>query len=259
MKKTSLKVNKSWNLFFESETILALTDKELLELNTEYPLFSSSTVSLEEKQKGVKDTSNDELDEIILDMCYVEDIEEYDEDLQSLPFCCKKNCLKTLTEREIADRHSWMKQMKKREQDIYLLSQLLLGKTTKDQAILNKRTRFFYRFDLTRVLCRNAFLYVHGIKIKRLKRLQALASNNILLPFLHKNTLKTPSHALCKDDVEKIVKYISNYGSIHGLPDPGRLKRNTREILLPRSNTYISIWKSYKNSIRDTEKNNYPS
>jgi hypothetical protein len=249
MKKTSLKINKSWELFFESETKLSLTDEELLELNTEYPLFSPSMLTSEEKQKRFIDTSNDELDAIILDMFHVEGIEENEEDIQSLPLCCKKNCLKTLTEREIADRHSWMKQMTKREQDIYLLSQLLLGKTTKEQSVLSKRTRFLYRFDNARVLCRNAFLFVHGIKIKRLKRLQALASNNILLPFLHRNTHKIPAHALCKEDVEKIVKFISNYGSIHGLPDPGRLKRNTREILLPRSDTFISIWKSYKNSL----------
>ncbi|MCP4111318.1 MAG: hypothetical protein GY749_38285 [Desulfobacteraceae bacterium] len=181
-------------------------------------------------------------------------------DTEPIPLCCEKNCLSLLTPVEIAERQSSVKQMTKREQDICILSHLVSGRISENKGNVGEgRVRFVYRFDNGRTLCRKAFLFIYGIKSgNRLKRLQKLAASNILLPFVHGNTGNVPIHALQKDDVDKIIQFVMNYAEIHGLPDPGRLRRNTRDILLSvfrqlhfrmggLQNRHAGDWKSDEN------------
>jgi hypothetical protein len=234
----------SWEQFFGKDVVLTLSQEELHDLNREYALFPPP---LSEKSHLLPEGLEDD------DENYSQDSEEFQSSTLSLPLCCEKQCLSLLNARDIAERQWWLKQMNKREQDIAILSLLVSGKRSdKEIADKSSRTRFSYRFDYQHELCRDAFLFIYGIKEARLKRLQKLAASNTLLPSVHGNTHHIPIHALPATAVNGVVDFISNYAAIHGLPDPGRLRRNTREVLLPRSDTYISVWQLYKEGLRES-------
>ncbi len=247
MKESITGEKSSWEVFFERSVSLNLSDEELSQLHQEYSLFPSP--SSRKSRSSSLPRTDDEYDE---DIAYSEDNEAFYSSAISIPLCCEKGCLSSLSAHDVMNRQSWLRQMNKREQDISILSLLVVGKRNNNELIHEEsRTRFTYRFDNHHVLCRSAFLYVYGIKEARLKRLQKLASAHALLPSLHGNTHRVPIHALPAADVNCVMHYVGNYAVIHGLPDPGRLRRNTREILLPRSDTYISVWQTYKQSLTE--------
>ena len=224
-----------------------LSDEEWKQLSQEYAILPVSGSHERSSSLG------SEGDELLTDDedGYSEDSDEFQE--TGLPLCCEKACLSSLPANEIVERQSWLQQMTKREQDISILALLVSGKSNKADA--NKtnaevRTRFFYRFDRHHDICRRAFLFIYGIRETRLKRLQKLAASNALVPSLHGNVQREPVHILEREAVNRVLDFISNYATIHGLPDPGRLHRPTREIILPRSDTYISIWQAYKSGLR---------
>lgn len=166
--------------------------------------------------------------------------------------CCKRNCLAAFAKEEIAERRRAFAEMDKHEQDICILSQLAVMKTDgrkKDDPVgpVRERIRFSYRFDNSRPLCRKAFMSAHGIRTDRLKRLQRLSACGVLLPPPHGNAGRIPGHAVHSDDAEYFRNFMTGYAEAHGLPDPGRLRKDTREILLPTSDSYTSVWKKYRN------------
>ncbi len=218
-----------------------LRDEEWKQLSQEYAILP---VSRPHEQSPL---SGSEGDESLTDDedGYSADSDEFQE--TGLPLCCEKACLSLLPAHEIVERQSWLKQMTKREQDISILALLVSGKSNKADASKTDseaRTRFFYRFDRHHDICRRAFLFIYGLRETRLKRLQKLAASNALLPSMHGNVQRQPVHVLEREAVNRVMDFISNYATIHGLPDPGRLHRHTREIILPRSDTYISIWQA---------------
>ena len=165
--------------------------------------------------------------------------------------CCEKNRLASLGKSEIAGRRRAFAEMGRYEQDICILSQLAVMKTCEKKkhnfiGAVRERNRFSYRFDSGRPLCRKAFMSVHGIRTDRLKRLQKLSGSGVLLPSLHGNTRRIPKHAVHPDDAERFRDFITSYAEAHGLPDPGRLRKDRREILLPASDSRTSVWKNIK-------------
>lgn len=221
---------------------------ELSRLHQEYVLFPPPAF-----RKSPQSSLSDASDAYGESMDDVEDSEELLSINISVPLCCERRCLSLLNVQDITDRQSWLKRMNKREQDISILSALVSGKKHENKSLsADRRTRFTYRFDDQHRLCRRAFLFVYGIREARLRRLQRLAASNVLLPSMHGNTHRIPVHALPAAAVNHVVQFVGNYAVIHGLPDPGRLRRNTREILLPRSDTYLSVWHTYREALQES-------
>ena len=224
-----------------------LSDEEWKQLSQEYAILPVSWPHERSPSSGSEGDESCADDED----GYSEDSDEFQE--TCLPLCCERACLSSLQANDIVERQSWLKQMTKREQDISILAFLVSGKSNKagsNKADGEARTRFFYRFDRHHDICRRAFLFIYGIRETRLKRLQKLAASNALLPSMHGNVQRQPVHVLEREEVNRVMDFISNYATIHGLPDPGRLHRHTRELILPRSDTYISIWQAYKSGLR---------
>jgi len=218
------------------------TPEEKEELNREY-------FHIGKKQSTKNFSAKDKVDNFVI-------IEAGDEECPAIEeeICCGKNCLAALAKEELVERRQAFVEMARYEQDICILSQLSIMKTNgkKRRNFIEagrKRIRFSYRFDNKRTLCRKAFMSVNGIGIDRLKRLQRLSLDGFLLPPPHGNARRTPKHAIHPDDAEHFMKFITNYAEAHGLPDPGRIRKNIREILLPTSDSYTSVWKSYKNGL----------
>ena len=244
------------SLFFEN--ILDKENKEeRYELDREYPLSSKYRLNRHSSRQD-EGRSGDEIEILLIESIESEDQNNQKKNNQVVVYrkrpCCEKDCLGALNEGEILDRHRSFVKMNKHEQDICILSQLVIYKINgkgqnSTQGNDKQRTRFDYRFDRDRPLCREAFLTVYGLHLCRLKRLQKLAAANILISPSHGNVGRIPKHAIHLEDAERFQKFLANYADIHGLPDPGRLRRDTREILLPSSDSYSSIWKKYKEGL----------
>ncbi|MCP4105370.1 MAG: hypothetical protein GY749_07525 [Desulfobacteraceae bacterium] len=161
------KASSDLSLFFEDmmdEDSDYLNKEERDKLNREYPTrFVTEQDETEQiKNGGISPDEfiEDEDDEIN----YAVDVDKED-------VCCEKNCLGNVTEQEISDRRYSFAEMNKREQDIFILSQLAVFKISGKKRYKarggheKQRTRFKYRFDTDLSLCRKAFLYVYGIHL----------------------------------------------------------------------------------------------
>jgi len=179
-------------------------------------------------------------------------LEQATEELEHLPICCEKGCLTILTGREILERRRSLQKLNGREQDIVLLTHLVLGQHYDLMShIRRKRSRVIYRFDRTREVCRTAFQYIYQVGDTRLKRLKKLASHGEFSPHIHGNANHAPSNLLPQPDVDRLIDFLENFTEIHGLPLPGGMRVGHREVLLPSDFSYASVWDKYMDSIGD--------
>jgi hypothetical protein len=228
--------------------MVELTAAELVLLEKDYPAFPPSHRSRKVARQSDHQTGNSQFDD--------GDINASDEqpaqELDRLPICCDKGCLATLTGREILERRLSIEKLKGREQDIVLLTHLVLGQHHDLMSHMRrKRSRLIYRFDRSREVCRTAFQYIYRVGDTRLKRLQKLASQGEFSPHLHGNTNHAPSNLLPQPDVDRLIKFVENVVEIHGLPMPGGMRAGHRETLLPSDFSYASVWDEYRASIGD--------
>ena len=237
MKTPSKKYTHGWEFFME-DLLAGFTVEELAILNQEYPFVFEKDTTIYKELKN----SNDMLDEEPIVSFDINNIED-EQQKNRLFHCCEKNCLGNISAKELYLRRTIISGFDKRELDIYIFSQLITSIIPNNSE--TKRFRFSYRIDAKNRVCREAFLYINKITISKLKRIQNYISTQDYDIPLHGNTNKTPAHTLSQEAIENVVKFIENYASAQGLPDPGRLERVTREILLPSNNNYLLIWKLY--------------
>ncbi len=255
MNKPSKSSAFSWEFFME-DLLTNFTVEELAVLNEEYPFAFEKIITTRKDTKNVNDTLVDK-DSIFFD------INSNNEGSKKiiLPGCCEKNCLQLMSRKEIYLRRAIATGFNKRELDVYIFSQLI-SSIIPNNNVTTKRLRFSYQIDANTHICREAFLFLNKISLSKLKRLQSYISyENYTIP-LHGNTNKSPLHTLSPKSIESVIKFIENYSCAQGLPDPGRLERVTREILLPTNTTYLSIWELYSEESennKDTPKISYNS
>ena len=239
MKKPSKNKVFSWD-FFMKDLLTDFTVEELATLNQEYPFAFVKNVEGGKNLKGINDNVLAEDSPIILD---IDNIHEERQDNTILPYCCEKNCLQTISLEDIYLRRAIVSGFNKRELDVYIFSQLITSIIPNNVDM--QRLRFSYRINAEKNICREAFLYLNKITLSKLKRIQShISYENYAIP-LHGNTNKSPIHTLSQESIDNVIKFIENYASAHGLPDPGRLERANREVLLPTENTCLSIWELY--------------
>lgn len=99
-------------------------------------------------------------------------------------------------------------------------------------------------------VCRDTFLFCHGIGKFKLNSIAASLDKDGLKPRIHGNTGKTPKHALSLTDVQRISQFLKEYTLKNGLPLPGRQPNySTRGdkvlLLLPSDKTKSDIWELY--------------
>ncbi len=230
------------------EAMVELTATELAQLEKDYPAFQHTHRPRKLARQSDHQTGTSRIDDGDLN----ESAEQLAHEVDRLPMCCDKGCLATLTGREILERRLSIEKLHGREQDIVLLTHLVLGQHHDLMShIRRKRSRVMYRFDRAREVCRTAFQYIYRVGDTRLKRLQKLASQGEFSPHLHGNTHHAPSHVLPQPDVDRLIKFVENVVEIHGLPMPGGMRAGHRETLLPSDFSYASVWDDYRASIGD--------
>jgi len=102
-------------------------------------------------------------------------------------------------------------------------------------------------------VCRNTFLFLHGVGSARLKALKSHCLENGLVPRMHGNTGRVPHSALSLEDVQHIVQFILHYAEVNAVLLPGRIPEYKRDDvqLLPCSTTKRSVWLVYKEATRE--------
>lgn len=95
----------------------------------------------------------------------------------------------------------------------------------------------------------NTFKFLHGISQDRLTSLIKWYKAEGLIP-KEKNVggRKSNSACLCYEDIKNIVRFLTNYASLHAMILPGNdpgFKRDDIK-LLPSSHTSVHIYKEYK-------------
>ena len=167
------------------EVMVELTAAELALLEKDYPAFQKARRSRKVPRQSDHQGETSLVDDDDLNTSAEAPLQELDR----LPICCDKGCLTTVTGREIVERRQSIEKLTGREQDIVLLTHLVLGQHADLMSQMRrKRSRLIYRFDRSREVCRTAFQYIYRVGDTRLKRLQKLASQGEFAPHLHGNT-----------------------------------------------------------------------
>uniref|UniRef100_A0A1X7TS57 Uncharacterized protein n=1 Tax=Amphimedon queenslandica TaxID=400682 RepID=A0A1X7TS57_AMPQE len=74
---------------------------------------------------------------------------------------------------------------------------------------------------------------------------------NGLIPRVHRNTGKTPNHALTYDDILRVLVFIRNYAEVHGISLPRRIpgtKSYEIKKFLPCSTSKRQVYLEYPES-----------
>ncbi|KPA16540.1 hypothetical protein MHK_003242, partial [Candidatus Magnetomorum sp. HK-1] len=128
-------------------------------------------------------------------------------------YCCKKNCFEksiTSNRRSIINRIIEFKKMSKIDKEKAVLVILKLGLNDENEENLDKKQKrnyFEFLFNGKISICRNAFLKIHNISIRQLKRIQKVAiSESFNLPD-HGNKNRKPIHSISEKDAEKVRKF----------------------------------------------------
>jgi len=99
-----------------------------------------------------------------------------------------------------------------------------------------------------RTVCRNTFLFLHGVGSCRLKAIKSHYLANGLVPRRHGNTGRVPSNTLSLEDAQHVVHFILHYAEANAILLPGRIPGYKRDDvqLLPCSTTRRSVWLIYQ-------------
>ena len=84
------------------------------------------------------------------------------------------------------------------------------------------RQKFDYRIGVDVKVCQDAFLFYYGETRKRFTRLQKHFPECGISSTVHGNVGRISSHAQTDTDSELVRKFLVNFASAHGMPDPGR-------------------------------------
>lgn len=141
------------------------------------------------------------------------------------------------------------------ELDICILSKLscflhvdpMTKRPKQKEQTVRKSSRADY-FHHGHRICRDFFMYLHGIGKDKLTALIKAYKLNGVEPRNHKNSKKAPAHALLFRDTRNIVDFIINYAEVHSIQLPGRTPTHWKSDdvkLLPTNCTKKTVYDEY--------------
>ena len=149
-------------------------------------------------------------------------------------------CSNLFTAEQLQESQLECKELSRDKLDLVILGKLVAFLRV-DKARPQQRAHFLHEGQK---VCKNTFLFLHGIGEMRLKNLIKHFKQNGVTGRTHKNTRCRPHHALNLPTVESIVTFIVNYSVQHSLALPGRIPGYscTDIQLLPSFTSKKSIW-----------------
>ena len=97
-------------------------------------------------------------------------------------------------------------------------------------------------------ICRNTFLFLHGIGKHRLNAIKQGYLLNGLVPRSHGHMGRVAPNALVEKDVRQMVSFIVQYAETNAILLPGRVPGYKRDDiqLLPSTTTKRAVWRQYQ-------------
>jgi len=240
-----------------------LTDSELRLLEINYPLKVSDS-----RKINLKNSLSKEFIEQNEDISYEVSSTDPQEIISQLQneSCCKNNCFERIInsyQRSIINRIIEFKKMSKIDKEKAVLVILKLGLNDYNEDDLDKKQKrnyFEFLFNGKISVCRNAFLKIHNISIRQLKRIQKVAiSESFNLPE-HGNKNRKPIHSISEKHAEKVRNFLELFASNHGMPLPGGIARSSKTgIMLPVHYSYKKIWELYTSGVQSSYAISYRS
>ncbi|KAJ8309814.1 hypothetical protein KUTeg_011679 [Tegillarca granosa] len=125
--------------------------------------------------------------------------------------------------------------------------------TKKHRSKERERVHQQYFFSGKQV-CRNTFLFAHGIGKSQLESIAKSLDTEGLTPGTHGNKVKSPKHAMLVADLQHFKHFMTQYAVTYGMPLSGRLAnhRDTKVTLLPSDKTKADIHQDYLKAATDT-------
>lgn len=166
---------------------------------------------------------------------------------------CPENCYSKFTEDEAYSIRLQMLELQKFERDMLVLGKLQVMANTSSvvharQVSKAKRRRVTYQYAYDgRFVCKAAFCFLHCIGEKVLRNLQRHLKENGVTPRHHGNSGRLPSNAFSYETARHIVDFITNYATVHGLPQPAAQsgRAGAAPIYLPASEGYNIVHQKY--------------
>jgi hypothetical protein len=138
--------------------------------------------------------------------------------------CCKANCLNTkVNHNETLMKYRELRNYTKTQLDIFIMATMEALARNPGETTTGGHKEYHtssYHF-LGSKICRIAFLTIYGISIKKWDNIRDHYNRFGLMIKVHKLTNRLSNRAISFQVVLNILKFITNYASMHGLPSPG--------------------------------------
>jgi hypothetical protein len=133
--------------------------------------------------------------------------------------------------------------MAKPERDMLIMANIESGMHVADNA---SRKRISYRYHNVEV-CVDTFLFLYAISLKYLKAIRSWYVQNGLVPRVHGNKGRRPSHAFKHEVIKAVVQFIKVYTEVHGMPQPAapRGRADMPPTYLPASQNFKTVHAQY--------------
>ncbi len=166
-----------------------------------------------------------------------------------------KSCVKQFSVSHIQEIRLQCQELSRSELDLVILGQLQALMNNHDtvsveshhKATPRARPYFAYHHQ-GKQICLKAFLFLHSIGSKRLKNLYKSFHVQGILPRVHGNLKRLPSHTLSFKSVQQVLAFIANYAEENSILLPGRIPgyKSCEMKLLPSSKSKKQIWRLYE-------------
>ena len=199
------------------------------------------------------------------------DVDTSDQVQESFKCGCKhyqgKPCFLRFDKEEIESTRLQFLELTKEEMDIAITSHLcscmhrgeLTARSKKSGQSPRKAVRTDYLFGGFEV-CRDFFLYVHGINTKAFKNTVKHFKECGVCVRVHKGSKKKKKHSLTFQNIQNIVTFILNFAEAHCIILPGRQPYGWKTDckLLPTNCTKKHVHSLYMQTVTDEQSENRP-
>lgn len=166
--------------------------------------------------------------------------------------CQECNHFQKLSQPDVIELMTSVQALSKRELQVHVLG--ILSACLLPSATDAARRRFNYSV-LGRVVCKNVFMEVYGVTNFVIKKLQAIAESHSAVVPKHASAESTKEWiSVPPDIVDNVVKFLRNYASVYGLPQPAALRGrpNAPPIFLPASVRKNKIFEEFTKSLLES-------
>ena len=158
---------------------------------------------------------------------------------------CSRKCFERLSANpeEIFIHRLNVTEMSKAERDMLVMANINAGMHAAEKSTCKRINYRYHNFEV----CVDTFVFLHAISLKYLKTIRSWYLQNGLVPCVHGNTGRRPTHAFNHEVIKAVVQFIKVYKEVHGMPQPAapRGRADTPPTYLPASQNFKTVHSQY--------------